>query len=70
MIYPKKLLEEIAKHQVEAERLTIDRQAMIITDQDRQKEKERFASISSTAQGVGIASARKMTGRSDYKEDE
>ena len=69
VIYPKKLLEEIAKHQVEAERLTIDRQAMIITDQDRQKEKERFASISSTAQGVGIASARKMTGRSDYKEE-
>tara|TARA_R110001606_G_scaffold344742_1_gene493503 strand:- start:3577 stop:5208 length:1632 start_codon:yes stop_codon:yes gene_type:complete len=68
VIYPKKLLEEIAEHKVDAERLTIDHRAMIITDQDRKEEAEQFKSISSTAQGVGIASARKLTGRSDYKE--
>lgn len=68
VIYPKKLLEEIAEHEIVADRLTIDRRAMIITDADRKDEKKRFGSISSTAQGVGLASARKMTGRSDYKD--
>ena len=68
VIYPKKLLEEIAEHKIDTTRLTIDRRAMIITDDNRKKEAELFGSISSTAQGVGIASARKMTGRSDYKE--
>jgi len=69
VIYPKKLLEEIAEHKIDAERLTIDPGAMTITDADRKEEEKRFDSISSTAQGVGIASARKMTGRSDYKEE-
>lgn len=68
VIYPKKLLEEIAEHKIDADRLTIDPRAMIITDADREEEEKLFGSISSTAQGVGIASARKMTGRSDYKE--
>lgn len=68
VIYPKKLLEEIAEHNIDAERLTIDPRAMIITDEDREEEASRFGSISSTAQGVGIASARKMTGRAAYKE--
>jgi adenylosuccinate synthase len=68
VINPKKLLEEIARHGVDRQRLTIDAQAMIITDDDMAEEKERFENISSTAQGVGIASARKMTGRSDYKD--
>ncbi|MEO1168752.1 MAG: adenylosuccinate synthetase [Pseudomonadota bacterium] len=68
VIYPQKLLEEIAAHKISSDRLTIDAQAMIITDEDRSEEADRFKSISSTAQGVGIASARKMTGRSDYKD--
>ncbi len=68
VIYPKKLLEEIAEHKIDAKRLRIDERAMIITDEDRKEEEKRFGSISSTAQGVGIASARKMTGRSDYKD--
>lgn len=68
VIYPEKLLEEIAEHKIDADRLTIDPRAMIITDADRKEEKRRFGSISSTAQGVGLASARKMTGRSDYKD--
>ena len=70
VIYPPKLLEEIALHEVSNVRLSIDPQAMIITDADRKEEEKRFKSISSTAQGVGVASARKMTGRSEYKDDE
>jgi adenylosuccinate synthase len=68
VIYPPRLLEEIANHMISSERLTIDSQAMIITDDDREEEEKNFKSISSTAQGVGIASARKLTGRADYKE--
>lgn len=67
VINPKKLLEEIARHGIAADRLTIDEQAMIICDDDLTQEKQLFENISSTAQGVGIASARKLTGRSDYK---
>lgn len=69
VIYPPKLLQEISEHKVSKDRLTIDPQAMIITDEDRQEEKNNYGSISSTAQGVGVASAKKMTGRSDYKQD-
>ena len=68
VIYPPKLLEEIATHGVTVERLIIDEQAMIIGDEDIREEEARFGNISSTAQGVGIASARKLTGRSDYKD--
>lgn len=68
VIYPPKLLKEIAEHDVSVDRLVIDEQAMIISAEDIEKEKEDFKSISSTAQGVGLASARKMTGRSEYKE--
>lgn len=67
VINPTKLLDEIAKHGISSERLIIDRQAIVISDDDIEQEKVRFGNISSTAQGVGIASARKLTGRSDYK---
>ncbi len=69
VIYPPKLLQEISEHKVSKDRLTIDPQAMIITDEDRQEEQNNYGSISSTAQGVGVASAKKMTGRSDYKQE-
>ena len=68
VINPHKLLKEIATHGVGADRLVIDEQAMIIDDADIREEEVRFRNISSTAQGVGIASARKLTGRSDYKD--
>ena len=68
VIYPAKLFKEISLHGVTADRLTIDEQAMIISYNDIRAEKRRFGNISSTAQGVGIASARKLTGRSDYKD--
>ena len=70
VIYPQKLLKEIAAHGVSKDRLSIDPQAMIITDADRDEESKSYGSISSTAQGVGVASARKITGRSAYKDDE
>lgn len=67
VINPTKLLDEIAKHGISSERLVIDRQAIVISSDDIEQEKARFGNISSTAQGVGLASARKLTGRSDYK---
>ena len=69
VINPTKLLEEVAEHQISHERLIIDPQAVIIRKDDISKEKECFKNISSTAQGVGIASARKIIGRSDYKSE-
>lgn len=68
VIYPDKLMAEIAQHHVSVERLLIDAQAVIISDKDRKIEAENYGNISSTAQGVGVASAKKMTGRSDYKD--
>lgn len=63
VIFPPKLLQEIAIHHVEAERLSIDPHAMIIDDADIELEKVLLDTISSTAQGVGAASARKIMGR-------
>lgn len=64
-IYPKKFLEELTTHQIGIDRLSIDPQAMIIEDEDRLAESDGLASISSTAQGVGYATARKIMGRGD-----
>jgi adenylosuccinate synthase len=61
-----KLLQEIADCHVEADRLTIDGQAAVITDADVQAEKGLIDSIGSTGQGVGSATARRIM---DRKED-
>jgi adenylosuccinate synthase len=63
VLYPKKLMEEVAIHRVSADRLSIDPQAMVIEDEDRKLEEKMLAKISSTFQGVGAASARKIMGR-------
>jgi adenylosuccinate synthase len=63
VLYPKGLLSEITEHNVEADRLSIHPQAMIIEDADRESEALILASIGSTGQGVGAASARKIMGR-------
>jgi len=63
VIFPPKLLQEIAVHHVDAERLSIDPHAMIIEDADIELEKAILDTISSTAQGVGAATARKIMGR-------
>jgi adenylosuccinate synthase len=65
VLHPKSLIEEITRHNVPAERLSIDPRAMIIEDADRKFERVMLANISSTAQGVGAASARKIMGRGD-----
>lgn len=57
------LLEEIAACKVESDRLSIDPQAMIISQQDRTNETTLKANIGSTAQGVGFATARRVMQR-------
>lgn len=63
VIYPPKLLAEIARHAVPIDRLVIDERAMIIEDGDKELEERVLASMGSTSQGVGAASARKIMGR-------
>lgn len=58
-----KLLVEISDCKVEFDRLSIDPQAMIISDKDIEAEKPLEARIASTCQGVGRATARKITQR-------
>lgn len=56
-----KLLEEIGDCALGADRLAIDPQAILIEDADRAMEAEKLAqAIGSTAQGVGVATARKV----------
>ena len=57
------LLDEISRFAVTSDRLFIDPQAMVITKEDIQNERKRLKKISSTAQGVGEASARKINDR-------
>ena len=61
VIRVRRLLEEIAECEVSAERLTIDRNAMVIEDGDIEFEESRLRdTIGSTAQGGGVATARKV----------
>lgn len=61
------LLREIDDHPwlKEPGRLVIDAQAMIIEEDDKTFEEKFLTSISSTKQGVGAATARKVIGRGD-----
>jgi len=68
VIYPSRLLEEIQDNEIETSRLAIDPQAMIIEDWDQTAEHELRASIGSTAQGVGAATARKLLRRTLLRE--
>ncbi len=58
-----KLLEEIRLCGVTPDRLKIDGKAMIISKEDIEAEQALTASISSTGQGVGAATARRIMGR-------
>jgi adenylosuccinate synthase len=60
---PALLLTEIADCRVEAGRLFIDPQAMIIEDADRAAEKDLVSGIGSTGKGGGSAAARRIMGR-------
>jgi adenylosuccinate synthase len=60
------LLAEISDCRVDADRLFIDPQAAIIEDDDVAAEVEHLGSISSTRQGVGRATARRINARGTY----
>lgn len=57
------LLQEIAECQVEVDRLRIDQQAMIITEDHIKSEKKLGEKIGSTKQGVGAAMAARINER-------
>jgi len=63
VISERTLLKEIAECGVEYDRLSIDPQAMIISDEDVKNEERLRKTIGSTGQGVGYATARKILGR-------
>ena len=63
------LLKEIKDCKLDGDRLSIDPQAIIIEQRDREMEERSLEVIGSTKQGVGVATARKILGRgsgSDY----
>ena len=57
------LLKEVADCKVGADRLSIDPQAMVITDEDIKRESGLVKGIGSTGQGVGFATSRRITKR-------
>ena len=63
VLYVPTLLQEIADCGIDASRLSIDPQAMIISDEDRELEKSLVQEIGSTGQGVGAAPARRIMQR-------
>jgi len=63
VLNPRNLLKEIADCKVDKERLCIDRNAMIITDEDIASEAALVRNIGSTGQGVGAATARRILKR-------
>jgi adenylosuccinate synthase len=63
VLYVPKLLEEIADCRIDSTRLSIDAQAMIITEHDKQMEKQLVQDIGSTGQGVGAATSRRIMQR-------
>lgn len=65
IVNPTNILKEISDCNLGPDRLVIDRNAMIISQDDIASEVKLVASISSTGQGVGAATARKILGRGE-----
>jgi adenylosuccinate synthase len=63
VVNPDALLREIRECKVDHERLSIDEQTMVITEKDRKSEAGLQKRISSTGQGVGAATARRILDR-------
>jgi adenylosuccinate synthase len=61
------LLQEIAECGVEADRLVIDPQAMIIAKRDKTREERLTRGIGSTGQGGGAATVRRIERRADVR---
>jgi adenylosuccinate synthase len=57
------LLKEISKYGVDSERLKIDRKATMVLAEDKKNEGGLKKTMGSTAQGVGYATARRITNR-------
>lgn len=62
-LYVPGLQREISECGIPYDRLSIDPQAMIITEADRRKEARLQQAIGSTGSGVGLATARRVVGR-------
>lgn len=65
-LYVPELMKEIKDCNLTADRLYIDPQAMIISDEDRKNESDLKKDISSTASGSGFAAARRIIGRGKH----
>jgi adenylosuccinate synthase len=63
VVNPESLLREIRECKVDQQRLSIDPQTMIITEKDCKSESGLQQRISSTGQGVGAATARRILDR-------
>jgi adenylosuccinate synthase len=63
VVNPELLLKEARECKVNYQRLSIDPQTMVITDGDRKREAGLQQRISSTGQGVGFATARRILDR-------
>ena len=63
LLYVPELQREISECKIAYDRLSIDPQAMIISDSDRTKEARLQETIGSTGRGVGYATARRITDR-------
>jgi adenylosuccinate synthase len=68
VIHEDTIYKEISDCNIARHRIAIDPQAVIITDEDIEWEKENLASISSTFNGVGAASARRLRLRKDEED--
>lgn len=60
---PRVLLDELNGANISHDRLTVDPQVMVITDEDCEAEIALKEAIGSTGQGVGQAAARRILGR-------
>lgn len=63
VVNPRILLAEIEATGVDQARVSVDEQAMVITDDDIAREVELKGAIGSTGEGVGAAAARRILGR-------
>ena len=63
VLYVPDLLQEISDCNIDASRLSIDPQAMVISEEDREQELKLVQDIGSTGRGVGAATARRIMQR-------
>jgi len=65
VVNPDIFIKEIREFEISDDRMYLDPQAMVITEEDIQGETALVKSIGSTKSGTGLASARKISGRGD-----